>query len=115
LAVQNIAVGSSANLLAATGVVTRTNYTFTGWNTAANGSGTAYLDSASITPSNDITLYAQWIPSSPVLYYNFSDRDSTHDGTTSVTNLGSNSSYSATKNGSFTTDLASGKLSFAGG
>ena len=38
------------------------NYTFIGWNTAADGSGTAYAPTASIvlTPNNTRTLYAQW-------------------------------------------------------
>ena len=35
-------------------------HTFTGWNTAANGSGTAYTDAQSIQLSAPITLYAQW-------------------------------------------------------
>jgi hypothetical protein len=39
---------------------TRTDYTFTGWNTAANGSGTAYADKASYAFTSDTTLYAQW-------------------------------------------------------
>ena len=39
---------------------TRTGYRFTGWNTAADGSGTAYDDKARFTPPEDITLYAQW-------------------------------------------------------
>ena len=40
---------------------TRTGYTFNGWNTAANGSGTAYAvnDTFSITAST--TLYAVWL------------------------------------------------------
>lgn len=39
---------------------TRENSRFTGWNTAADGSGTAYAEGESITLTNDITLYAQW-------------------------------------------------------
>ncbi|MGB9111763.1 MAG: InlB B-repeat-containing protein [Acidimicrobiales bacterium] len=39
---------------------TFTGYTFTGWNTAANGSGTAFTDSASYPFNADVTLYAQW-------------------------------------------------------
>lgn len=44
---------------------TKTGYTFAGWNTKADGSGTGYADkeSVSFTPVNDgdsITLYAQW-------------------------------------------------------
>ena len=34
--------------------------TFIGWNTAADGRGTAYADQASITPNANLTLYAQW-------------------------------------------------------
>ena len=33
---------------------------FAGWNTAANGSGTAYADKGSVKPTANITLYAQW-------------------------------------------------------
>lgn len=36
------------------------DHTFIGWNTKADGSGTAYSDQASITPTADMTLYAQW-------------------------------------------------------
>ncbi|MFY0482348.1 InlB B-repeat-containing protein [Flavobacterium sp. PLA-1-15] len=39
---------------------TRTNYNFSGWNTAANGSGTAYANSASYPFTANATLYAQW-------------------------------------------------------
>ncbi len=35
-------------------------FTFAGWNTAANGSGTAIAGGASYTPSGNVTLYAQW-------------------------------------------------------
>jgi uncharacterized repeat protein (TIGR02543 family) len=38
----------------------RTNYTFTGWNTVANGSGYAYEDGAVYSFATDTTLYAQW-------------------------------------------------------
>lgn len=39
---------------------TRENYTFTGWNTAADGTGTAYADEATVSFDADTTLYAQW-------------------------------------------------------
>ena len=35
-------------------------YTFTGWNTAAEGSGTPYTDGQSVTLTAPLTLYAQW-------------------------------------------------------
>ena len=38
----------------------RSGYTFAGWNTAKDGSGTAYADKASVTVEGDMTLYAQW-------------------------------------------------------
>jgi uncharacterized repeat protein (TIGR02543 family) len=39
---------------------TRSNYVFSGWNTAANGSGTNYAAGASINLVDDLTLYAKW-------------------------------------------------------
>ncbi len=41
---------------------TRSGYAFAGWNTAADGSGTAYADGASYAFSADATLHAQWEP-----------------------------------------------------
>ena len=35
-------------------------YTFNCWNTASDGSGTAYATGSTITPTGDVTLYAQW-------------------------------------------------------
>ena len=48
---------------------TRADYTFTGWNTAANGSGTAYADKATVKFDVDTTLYAQWTQN-PVITFN---------------------------------------------
>ena len=39
---------------------TRTGYSFSNWNTAANGSGTSYADGAVYDFSANVTLYAQW-------------------------------------------------------
>jgi uncharacterized repeat protein (TIGR02543 family) len=39
---------------------TRTGYSFAGWNTAADGSGTSYADGASYPFTSSTTLYAQW-------------------------------------------------------
>lgn len=36
-------------------------HTFDGWNTVADGSGTAYADGAEYDFSADLTLYAQWV------------------------------------------------------
>lgn len=53
----------------------RTGYTFTGWNTKADGKGTAYVDGDSVknlTASKDgvVTLYAQWKSNRYTLTYN---------------------------------------------
>lgn len=59
--------GTAANLTA--NGFSRTGYTFNGWNTAANGTGTAYANQASVsnltaTNGGTVTLYAQWKPNS---------------------------------------------------
>jgi autotransporter-associated beta strand protein len=51
---------NTTTTVAAAGV-TLTNYAFTGWNTAANGSGTPYAVSATFTFTANTTLYAQWL------------------------------------------------------
>jgi uncharacterized repeat protein (TIGR02543 family) len=46
----------------------RTGYTFAGWNTAADGTGTSYADGASYPFTSSATLYAQWtLISSPTI------------------------------------------------
>ena len=39
---------------------THTGYSFSGWNTSANGSGVAFGDGAEYGFSSDVSLYAQW-------------------------------------------------------
>jgi len=46
-----------------TNTFTRTGYVFNGWNTLANGSGTAYANGETYLFAADITLYAQWTSS----------------------------------------------------
>ncbi|MBO7480680.1 MAG: InlB B-repeat-containing protein [Bacteroidales bacterium] len=43
---------------------TRDGYSFTGWNTMRDSSGTAYTDKQRIKVVSDMTLYAQWIADS---------------------------------------------------
>lgn len=40
--------------------ISRKNHTFTGWNTAADGSGETYAPKDSIVLTGNVTLYAQW-------------------------------------------------------
>ena len=58
MAPQKVGRGIDARLEA--NVYERTNYNFTGWNTASDGSGTAYTDCQSINTKGDLILYAQW-------------------------------------------------------
>lgn len=41
---------------------TREGYKFTVWNTTQDGNGTTYAPGAEITLSENVTLYAQWLP-----------------------------------------------------
>lgn len=59
MAAQTFEVGVDTALNANT--FTRENYKFTGWNTAADGSGATYADAGAILElTGDMTLYAQW-------------------------------------------------------
>ena len=62
--------GTNVTVLGA-GSLTRTNYNFTGWNTAADGSGTAYAAASTIsTIAANTTLFAQWTIITYTLTYN---------------------------------------------
>ncbi|MGN6644249.1 MAG: beta strand repeat-containing protein, partial [Verrucomicrobiota bacterium] len=52
----------TATPAANSGSLARTGYTFAGWNTAANGSGTSYTPGSGSIPMSggDVTLYAKW-------------------------------------------------------
>ena len=67
----NGGTGSMSNQTAAAGTAltansfTRSGFTFSGWNTAADGSGTAHANSATTFPfTSSATLYAQWTANS---------------------------------------------------
>jgi len=47
------------------GALARTGYIFTGWNTAADGTGSNYTEGASYTIDAAATLYAKWTAYSP--------------------------------------------------
>ena len=54
------ASGSTVTVLA-NAFTAPSGMTFSGWNTAANGSGTSYSPGATFTISANTTLYAQWV------------------------------------------------------
>ncbi len=55
---QTFTIGFSHNLSA--NMFTREGYYYVNWNTAADGTGTAYSDSQLVNPTTSMTLYAQW-------------------------------------------------------
>lgn len=53
--------GATVTVLGNTGSLAKTGYTFTGWNTAADGSGTDYAAGETFSMGTaNVTLYAQW-------------------------------------------------------
>lgn len=55
---QQVCPSTSVNLSSNT--FTREHYSFSGWNTKANGTGSSYADNASVNIDANLTLYAQW-------------------------------------------------------
>ena len=74
---KTVSVGSSIYLPINT--FTRSGYEFVGWNTKADGSGDSYTNGQSITPSGNITLYAQWKKNE--VYYTISFNSNGGSGT----------------------------------
>lgn len=76
--------GTSINLRQNSGNLVRTGYTFSGWNTLANGTGTSYQVGASYTIDANLTLYAQWTPNTLTVTYNTQGGSTIANGTTPV-------------------------------
>jgi len=61
----NYQQGQIVTVLGNTGNLVKTNYSFVGWNTRANGSGTTYTQGqAFLMGTANVTLYAVWTPGS---------------------------------------------------
>ena len=79
---QSITYGSGTKLTA--NAYSRKGYTFNGWNTKANGKGTAYADKAdgsTLTKTNgsSVTLYAQWKKKNYTITYNLNSGTNAKD------------------------------------
>ena len=74
-------IGVDATTTLTTNTFTKEGYTFVGWNTKANGTGTAYLNNASVTNlktyNETITLYAQWTANTYTIVFNKNDNSAT--------------------------------------
>ena len=67
----NYEQAQTVTVLGNTGNLAKSGYSFAGWNTQANGSGTTYIQSQTFTmASANVTLYAQWTanPAYTVIY-----------------------------------------------
>lgn len=62
-------IGTSVSV-AGRGILNRTGYTFSGWNTAANKEGSGYNVGGTFTFLGDTTLYAVWTPYTYTISYN---------------------------------------------
>jgi uncharacterized repeat protein (TIGR02543 family) len=87
-----------------TGSLTKSGYTFAGWNTAANGSGTTYQASDLINLTSNITLYAVWTSSAPASYSLTYNPNNSSGGSTPSTTSGSGSVNTAPNSGGLTRD-----------
>ena len=54
-------VGSTVTILGNTGTLAKTGFTFSGWNTAADGSGTQYSPGNTFVINANTILYARWV------------------------------------------------------
>lgn len=70
----SLTVASNVSTSLTSNAFMRSGFTFTGWNTAADGTGTAYADAADVTQlaaeeynGQTITLYAQWKLNAPTI------------------------------------------------
>jgi uncharacterized repeat protein (TIGR02543 family) len=73
-------------------IPTRSGYSFSSWNTLANGTGTYYASGASYTTNAGATLYAQWTPNTYTVSYDANggtgaptSQSKTHDVTLTLT------------------------------
>jgi len=101
---QNVNAGSSTTLPSGSGL-SRDGYTFGGWNTKEDGTGTNYTAGAAFTPTTaSVTLYAKWIATAPNTYavtFNNNGGSAAAPNAQNVT-IGANTtlpSYSGTKSG----------------
>jgi uncharacterized repeat protein (TIGR02543 family) len=59
-------------------------YTFVGWNTSINDSGTSYADGSTYSFNADVGLYAQWLPIAVVHDVTFFENANATDSTTAM-------------------------------
>jgi uncharacterized repeat protein (TIGR02543 family) len=92
---QTIVYGAAANLTSNS--FTKIGYSFAGWNTLANGTGTSYANAQSYTMgAANATLYAQWTANNNTLTF---DGNGATSGSTAAQTIATNASSNLTSNG----------------
>ena len=100
------AQNSSATVLGNSGFLEKTGYTFDGWNTKADGTGTSYAATGTLPiATSNITLFAKWKPETHTVTYDGNgntggnvpvDGASPHNYNTSVTVQGNSGNLTRT-------------------
>ena len=96
---------AQVTVLGNTGNLAKTGYTFSGWNTEADGTGTTYAAGDKFTITENTTLYAKWTANTYTITLN------TNDGTI---NSGAISSYTYGVGATLPTDVTKTGYTFAG-
>ena len=81
-----------------TGNLVKYGYSFVGWNTSADGSGTKVPAGSTFPATTSTTLYAEWVPSSAGLTPNFKTNTSTPIAVLKSTSYTVNNEYTGTDN-----------------
>jgi len=76
--------GTPLTLATNTGALVKTGYTFSGWNTLANGTGTAYPAGASYTANAPLTLNAKWTANTLAVTYDTQGGNTISSGSTTT-------------------------------
>ena len=101
--------GLSVTVSGNTGSLVKTGYSFNGWNTKADGTGTVYAADASFSmAAANVTLFAQWTINSYTLVYH------TNGSTSGTAPTGGSNTYGSTVTVSDNTDLAKTGYTFTG-
>ena len=70
--------GATVPVLNNTGLLVKIGYTFAGWNTAANGSGTDQAEGSTFTMgASSVTLYAKWTANNYTITFDKNDNEAT--------------------------------------
>jgi uncharacterized repeat protein (TIGR02543 family) len=113
--------GSTVTVLGNSGSLNRTSFSFSGWNTAADGSGTGYDPADTFTINADTTLYASWTPGPDFVWNNSATTGSWNTSDTNWTdaawvNSSSHNAFFTTVGGALFLDsgIVAGAIHFGG-